>query len=289
MRTILHISDIHFGRMHLPEVSEGLRDVVESRRPDLVILSGDLTQRAKPTEFRDARRFVDQIPVPTIAVPGNHDVPMYRVWERLLTPFGAYSRHFDEELEPVWMDDELLVVGLNTAFNWTIKNGRLVREQIHRLRRTIEEYGDGRSRILVAHHPMVPPANFRDRKVLRRAPQILDELADLGLHLVLSGHLHVSFLNVWPVDQESDKGPFAIVHTGTSASSRGRGWERGVNTCNWIEIDGQGVRGQRLRWAVESGRFIPEERWVLPRTTSGELRGEILWPDSGNSSVSSMR
>lgn len=275
--------------MHLPEVSQGLHDVVVAKKPDLVVISGDLTQRAKPQQFREAKRFVDRIPAPTIAVPGNHDVPMYRVWERLLAPYDAYRKHFAEEMEPVWMDDELLVVGVNTAFNWTIKNGRLLDDQLWHLRRTIESHGEGRARILVAHHPLVPPEDFHDRQVLRRAPEVLEAFADLKLHLVLSGHLHVSFLNVVGAGQATDRDPFAIVHTGTSASSRGRGWERGVNTCNWIEIERDQVHGQRFRWSGERRRFLPGERWVLPRTTNGALRGDVLHPEIESSSESSMR
>lgn len=281
MRSLLHISDIHFGPKHLPEVSTGLRALVEGRQPDLVVISGDLTQRAKPGQFSQARRFVEQLPAPTIAVPGNHDVPMFRFWERLLTPYSAYQRHFADEMEPVWMDDELLVVGVNTAFNWTIKNGRLQSGQLERLRRTIEEHGEGRARILVAHHPMVAAPDFHDRKVLRRAPVVLDELADIGLHLVLSGHLHISFMRFWPTPPDAGRAPFAIVHTGTSASSRGRGWERGVNTCNWLEIDEEGFHGEQLRWDGKHGGFISDRQWVLPRTEGGLLRGKVLRPSEG--------
>ena len=129
MRQILHISDVHFGPYHQPEVAAGVLDLIERRRPDLVAVSGDLTQRAKPYQFVEAREFVDRIPVPTIAVPGNHDVPMYRFWERLLAPYGAYRKHFAQELEPVVRDDEMLVVGVNTAHNWTIKDGRITRSR----------------------------------------------------------------------------------------------------------------------------------------------------------------
>ena len=101
---------------------------VERQRPDLVVVSGDLTQRAKPEQFRQARAFVDRIEalgVPTLTVPGNHDVPLYRVWERIFNPFGCYRKYFSPELEPVYRDDELLVVGINTAFGWTLKDGRI--------------------------------------------------------------------------------------------------------------------------------------------------------------------
>ena len=129
-RSILHISDIHFGPAHLPDRAAGVLDLVAARRPDLVILSGDLTQRAKPTQFRAARRFVDEIGVQVLAVPGNHDVPLYRFWERCLVPLRAYRRHFDSELEPRLADDELLVVGFNTAFNLTLTGGRILRRQL---------------------------------------------------------------------------------------------------------------------------------------------------------------
>src|ERR1700728_3239791 len=111
-RTLLHCSDVHFGPKHLPAVTAGLLALIEARRPDLVVVSGDLTQRAKPAQFRAAREFVDRIPVLTLVVPGNHDVPMYRglFLERIFAPFQAYRRCFSADLEPILRDDEMLVV-----------------------------------------------------------------------------------------------------------------------------------------------------------------------------------
>jgi 3',5'-cyclic AMP phosphodiesterase CpdA len=125
VRSLFHVSDVHFGPPHRPRVAQGVLGMIEERRPDLVVVSGDLTQRARPEQFRQARAFVDAIPVPSIVVPGNHDVPMFRVWERVFDPFGCYRRHFSDELEPIYRDDSLLVVGINTAFAWTIKEGRI--------------------------------------------------------------------------------------------------------------------------------------------------------------------
>ena len=128
MRNVLHISDIHFGPKHLPAVSAGVLELAAARRPDLVVISGDLTLRAKPHQFREARAFADELAriAPVLAVPGNHDVPLYRVWERLLQPFGAWRRHFAGELEPVFRDSELLVAGVNTAQAFALKGGRIV-------------------------------------------------------------------------------------------------------------------------------------------------------------------
>src|SRR4030095_10141040 len=82
VRHLLHISDVHFGPPHRPELAEKGLAFVEEHRPAAVVLSGDLTQRAKPKQFQEARRFVDRLPAPTLVVPGNHDVPLYRLWER---------------------------------------------------------------------------------------------------------------------------------------------------------------------------------------------------------------
>src|SRR5688500_13535226 len=125
LRHLLHISDVHFGPPHLPELAEKIQEFAARRRPDVIALSGDLTQRAKAEQFRQARKFVDRLPAPTLVVPGNHDVPLYRVWERALSPFHAYRKYFAEDLEPVWQDDELLLVGINTAHGWTVKEGRI--------------------------------------------------------------------------------------------------------------------------------------------------------------------
>ena len=125
LRALLHISDVHFGPKHLDDRAAAVLALVRDRRPDYVVISGDLTQRAKPHQFAAAKRFVETIPCPTIAVPGNHDVPLYRFWERAFSPFGAWRRHFSAELEPHVVDDEVCIVGVNTAFNRTLTGGRI--------------------------------------------------------------------------------------------------------------------------------------------------------------------
>ena len=145
MRRILHISDVHFGPPHLPEVAAGVLRLVASRQPDFVALSGDLTQRAKPHQFRDARSWVDRIEAPTVTVPGNHDVPMYRFWERFLRPYGAYRRNFAADLEPVYRDDELLAVGINTAYGWTFTGGRIRLSRLLEVCELIDAWAAGES------------------------------------------------------------------------------------------------------------------------------------------------
>ena len=135
MRTIFHISDVHFGPPHLPRVSQGVLEHIERYRPSMVVLSGDLTQRAKQAQFEEARDFLARLAPPRLVVPGNHDVPLYRVWERFLSPLGKYCRIIDSNLEPTFVDGEIAVVGVNTARSLTFKGGRINREQIESLRR----------------------------------------------------------------------------------------------------------------------------------------------------------
>ena len=249
------------------------------QRPDLVVISGDLTQRARSEQFVEARAFVDGFTVPTLTVPGNHDVPMYRFWERILTPFGAYQKHFATELEPTFEDDELLVVGVNTAFNWTIKDGRVHRQGLSRLRGVFgntDDSGDDsdRIKIVVAHHPMVPAPRFDTQRVLANAPAVIDVLIDSGVELVLSGHLHQAWISDTEAYYPSGRRPILLAHSGTSTSSRGRGCERGRNTCNWIRVSADDIEISHLGWDAGAGGFNVLSRHRYPRLGSDNYAPE---------------
>ena len=264
MRQILHISDVHFGPPHRPEVSAGVVSLVERRRPDLVVISGDLTQRAKPRQFLQARRFVDRLAVPSLTVPGNHDVPMYRFWERLLAPFGAYRKHFASDLEPTFEDHEMLVIGVNTAFNWTIKGGRVTGSGRRRLARLLER-GSGRAKIVVAHHQLVPPPRFDSQRVLRNARRLVELLAGSAVELVLSGHLHQTWIGSTEAYYPSGRRPVLLLHSGTSTSNRGRGSERLLSTCNWIRLEDREIEISHLGWDPADRRFLERSRHRFPR------------------------
>ncbi len=239
--------------------------MIENRQPDLVVISGDLTQRAKPEQFRQAREFVDQIRVPTLVVPGNHDVPMYRVWERLFQPFGAYRRHFSEEMEPVYQDSGLFVLGLNTAHNWTVKDGRLSIARLRRAEEQLTAAPSGLCRIVVAHHPMVPAPRFDNQRVLTRAFETANMFSRCGVELVLSGHLHQTyFCDTRAYFPDLPQGTL-LLQSGTSTSSRGRGCERGKNTCNWIEVGEQELKVSHLLYSAAEGTFFASSRHLFPR------------------------
>jgi 3',5'-cyclic AMP phosphodiesterase CpdA len=255
LRSILHISDIHFGPPHLAPVASGLLDLVRERSPTLVAVSGDLTQRAKPGQFAAARRFVDAMGVPVIVVPGNHDVPMYRVWERVAAPFWAYRRHFSSQLETVHRDHDLFVAGINTAHNWTRKHGTVRPRRLRELRAAAAEAPAGAFKVVVAHHPLVRTPHLLGEPAVRRARVAAALFADIGVELVLSGHVHLYFLGHSQDYYPHLPAHFRILHAGTTTSRRGRGTERDRNSCNWIEFDSAHVTVQQLVWQPELRRF----------------------------------
>lgn len=265
MRHLLHISDVHFGPPHLREVSDAVVEMANDRRPDLVVVSGDLTQRAKPAQFREARRFVDRFESPTLTVPGNHDVPMYRVWERVFAPYHAYRKHFAREMEPTFEDEELFVVGINTAHGWTIDNGRITRRRLAEVGRLLERAPAAKAKVVVAHHHLIPPPRFNSQEVLRNAERAVDLFSRLGVDIILSGHQHQSYIGNSEEFYHRGRLPVVILHSGTTTSNRGRGGEKDRNSCNWVEITGEAITVSHLFWEASMGRFSEHSRHWYPR------------------------
>jgi 3',5'-cyclic AMP phosphodiesterase CpdA len=256
VRSILHISDIHFGPPHVAPVAAGLLELVHERRPSLVAVSGDLTQRAKPRQFASARRFLDAMRQPIIVVPGNHDVPMYRFWERLAAPFWAYRRHFSPHLETIHQDGDLFVAGVNTAHNFTRKHGTVRHRRLRELRAAAAAVPPSSFKVVVAHHPMVRTPLLLGEPAARRARHAAAVFAEIGIELVLSGHVHLFFLGHSEDFYPHLSAHFRILHAGTTTSRRGRGVERDRNSCNWIEFDAEHVTVQQLLWEPERRGFV---------------------------------
>ena len=137
MRVIAHLSDLHFGKIDA-ELLEPLRRLLHALKPDVLVVSGDLTQRAKPEQFREARRYLDTLPKPQVVVPGNHDVPLYNVLDRFLRPLTKFRSIIEPDLSPCHIDQEIAVLGVNTARSFVVKDGRINKEQIAQLRETLE-------------------------------------------------------------------------------------------------------------------------------------------------------
>jgi 3',5'-cyclic AMP phosphodiesterase CpdA len=260
MRTIAHLSDIHFGRVD-PRLVPPLIKAVNECKPDLVAVSGDLTQRARSHQFKEAREFLDQLPKPQIVVPGNHDVPMYNVFARFFDPLAKYRTHITADLRPFYYDDEIAVSGVNTARSLTIKGGRINEEQIEWLRERLCPLAEKLVKVVVTHHPFDLPEGHDERNLVGRARLAMEGLASCGADLFLAGHLHVSH-TTHTAKRYKIKGHSAlVVQAGTAASTRGRGE---ANSFNVIRIADPDIAVERIDWQPTPGEFalVATERFV---------------------------
>jgi 3',5'-cyclic AMP phosphodiesterase CpdA len=167
VRTLVHLSDLHFGRTNAAVLAP-LVTTVTQLKPDVVVVSGDLTQRARTHEFQAARVFLDALPTPQIIVPGNHDVPLYNLFGRFVHRLRKYQRSITPDLEPFYADAEIAILGLNTARALVFKGGRINVHQIARIRARLCEGLPDVVKILVTHHPFEVPTGYTERDVVGR-------------------------------------------------------------------------------------------------------------------------
>jgi predicted phosphodiesterase len=248
MRRLLHLSDLHFGRTK-PELVAPLLDVVREVRPHVVAASGDFTQRARSSQFREARAFLDRLETRVLAVPGNHDVPLGNLAMRVIAPFRAYRHWIDHDLEPVFRDRALAVVGMNTADPLAWQRGRIRPSSLERACRRLREAGPDRVRVVVAHHPFEHLPGER-KELMPGAETALRRLSACGAQIILTGHLHA-----WRA------APFALpeghegvlqIQAGTGLSTRLRGE---ANDFNLISVDGETVSVERFVAEAEDATF----------------------------------
>ena len=186
MRTLVHISDLHFGRLD-PRTVPVLQEAIVASRPDILVVSGDLTQRAREKQFASARRFLDSLPVPRVVVPGNHDVPLYNLVARWLWPLSTYRRHIDDNVEPFYSDGEIAILGVNTARSFTFKNGRINQGQVLRGCARLDSCGSGVTRIVVTHHPFDLPGTDDNDEVVGRASMAIQGFARCRVDMIPLG------------------------------------------------------------------------------------------------------
>ncbi|HEX2093016.1 MAG TPA: metallophosphoesterase [Longimicrobiaceae bacterium] len=269
MLTLLHVSDLHFGPPYHPEVGEALQAFAGDLQPEVIVASGDFTQRATEEQFREARRFLDRFPrVPLIVVPGNHDVPLYRIRERIFHPYDLYRKHISPKLDAVIDIPGARIVALNsTAPLRAIVNGRIHRWQLELAREAFESTPDGVHRIVVAHHHFAPPPDWEGGDVMPKAKRALDAFTAMRVDLILGGHLHRSYigssLDVYAgIDREHG---IVIAQSGTSTSRRGRAREREKNTFNVLRLDTRTIEVTHHMYFDEVGGFVPTSQHTFFR------------------------
>ena len=270
MRTIVHLSDLHFGRVD-QALLDPLVHAVEAVRPDVVVVSGDLTQRARASQFREARDFLARLPKPQIVVPGNHDVPLYNVAARFLSPLHNYRKYIGENLEPCHIDDEIAVCGVNTARSLTFKNGRINCDQLAKIRDTLFPLPAGVLRVVVTHHPFDVGEGVDAGNLLGRASTAMHILSEVGVDLMLSGHLHASAATSTEARYKIDGYSALVVQAGTATSTRGRGEP---NAFNVLRVTADNIAVERQAWDAARGAFVAMaaetyqragERWAAAR------------------------
>ncbi|MEC5399913.1 metallophosphoesterase family protein [Uliginosibacterium sp. H1] len=253
MSILLQVSDTHFGTEQ-PPVVEALVALAHQQQPDLLVLSGDITQRARRAQFRAARAFTDRIGVPVLAVPGNHDIPLFDLWTRLSRPYARYTAAFGDDLEPVFRSPELLVVGVNTTRAWRHKNGEVSVAQIDRVARLLEQAAPAQLRVVVVHQPIAITRPEDIPNLLRGHSIAQERWAAAGADIVMGGHIHLPY--VMPLDNLAR--PMWAVQAGTAVSSRVRdGAPNSVNLLRWGQHATPGVcQVERWDYAAGTGAFV---------------------------------
>ncbi len=278
MLTLLHISDLHFGPPYVPAVGDALLRAAVDLQPDVIVASGDFTQRAKPAQFAAARAFLDQLPPkPLVVVPGNHDIPLYRVLERLLSPYTLYQQFISPELNSVYRRDDAIFVALNTTSPLrAITNGRIERWQLDFCADAFRDAPAGAAKIVVAHHHFAPAPDYEnEHDVMRRARLAIDRFNEMQVDLILGGHLHRAYignsLDIYP-SQDRTSG-IIIAQSGTTTSQRGRAREREKNSFNLIKIGPDVAHITHFMYFHEAGGFAPASRHDFPRRHCHYLSG----------------
>ena len=269
MTTLLHISDLHFGPPFHEAAGESLQRFAAELGPDVIVASGDFTQRATEEQFRKARSYLDRLPaVPLVVTPGNHDVPLYRVRERVLSPYTFYRKYISEDLDTVTRLPGVVIVSLNsTAPLQAVVNGRIHRWQIDFARRAFEGVPEEVQRVVVAHHHFAPPPDWEGADVMPQAKRALDAFTEMKVDLILGGHLHRSYIgNSLDLYAGADREHgIVIAQSGTSTSRRGRAREREKNTFNVLRLKGRTIEVTHYMYFDDADGFVPTSRHAFFR------------------------
>jgi 3',5'-cyclic AMP phosphodiesterase CpdA len=267
MRTLVHLSDLHFGSIRDAAVKPLIETVTEIR-PNLIAVSGDLTQRAQKKQFRAARAFLDALPAPKIVVPGNHDVPLYNLLARF-RGLEKYQRYIEDDLEPFYCDGEIAVLGINTARSLTFKSGRISEEQVGRAKTRLLSLSDAVTKIIVTHHPFDLPESYRQRRLVGRARMAIQQLNERRVDLFLAGHFHVGGAAPTAFQIPLNGYSSVVVQAGTAISTRTRGEH---NTFNVLRIDLPRLSIERVEWTPERAAFAVSEIEHFRRGATGWSR-----------------
>jgi 3',5'-cyclic AMP phosphodiesterase CpdA len=262
LRKIIHLSDLHFGRVD-PDVVSPLLEAIQAERPDVTVVSGDFVQNGTRREFEQARQFVQQLPGQRILVPGNHDMPFTNLFWRFATGLRLYKEYITAEMEPFWSDEEVAILGISTARRWPIRGGRIHETQVRSVEQKLCALSPGITKILVTHHPFDLGPAYGRRQLVGRARMAMTRLAG-SIDILLAGHMHQSHAGHTAVRYRLQGKSAIFVQAGTATSTRGRGEP---NAFNLLRIEPAGLVVELHQWQRLQRQFrcVSSESFALWR------------------------
>jgi len=273
--TILHASDIQFGKPYRKAAGEAFVAFAHELDADLIVVAGDLTQRAKAAEYAGVRELLGKLPdVPLVVTPGNHDVPLYRFWERAFAPYLNWTRAWGDDLDTVTRVGGATVVALNSsAPRRAIVAGRVDGHQVDFARRCFAEAPEADARLLVIHHHFVPTPDHEGGRVLNGGARLLAAFEEMGVDLILGGHVHQTHMTTSRRLVPGVGAGIPLVACGTTASRRGWGPEAGENTLNAVYITDGEISVATHQFEADAHVFLPLKTTTFPRPGVVESTG----------------
>ncbi len=270
MVLIAHLSDLHFGAASVRAV-EALLDSLTVKAPDLIVITGDLTQEGRKKEFEEAGAFLEKLPTKAFVIPGNHDLPVRNLIARFMSPYARFEHYINHDISPVYSDSHIKLIGLNSArraavdINWSY--GRLSKPQIESVAEQLKVAPAQTIKAVALHHPFIRGPGKAGARTVGRASEALDAFARNGLDMALSGHVHHSKADILTVGDRN----IVLVQAGTATSVRTRHEAPAYNLIRAdrhnIEVTVLSLAAQGFETTVQACfRFDGDAGWV-PKNT----------------------
>ena len=263
--TVLQISDPHFGTEQAP-VALALIALVKEISPDVLVLSGDITQRARASEFRAAAAFVGQLGIARVlAIPGNHDIPLFNLIARVFSPYAGFRDAFGAELEPSYATSDCLILSVKTTRRYRHVDGEISTEQLERVAQRLRAAEPQQARVVVLHQPIAVPRASERKNLVHGHEAAVECWAEAGADIILAGHIHLPF--VLPLHEVKPGLPRHLwaVNAGTAVSSRVR--HDAGNSVNILRFTASAVSTcsvEHWGYSTEIGCFIQSAKVSIP-------------------------
>lgn len=236
MAAIIQISDTHFGTEQ-PPVVDALVNMVRAQNPELVVLSGDITQRARAGQFHAARQFADRLHARNLlSIPGNHDIPLLDLATRIFRPYAKYQRQFGDDLEPVYESESLLVITLKTTRRYRHVDGEISQTQIDRVAALLKAAKPEKLRLVVTHQPVCVTRPQDEENLLHGHEAAVRAWSAAGADIIMGGHIHLPYVCALHESFTGLPQKTWAVQAGTAVSSRIR--HEAGNSVNLIRYEG---------------------------------------------------